>query len=62
VVEALEWLRLNHSDYVDIQISHENAMQYKEDMPLFQYNIEKMIQIKYQREQASSITKKRKAL
>lgn len=33
VVEALEWLRLNHSDYADIQISHENAMQYEEDMP-----------------------------
>jgi len=33
VIAALEWLRLNHSDYADIQISHENAMQYDEGMP-----------------------------
>ena len=33
VITALEWLRLNHIDYADIQISHENAMQYEEDMP-----------------------------
>lgn len=33
VIHALEWLRLNHADYSDIQISHENAMQYSEDMP-----------------------------
>ena len=30
VITALEWLRLNHSDYADIEISHENA---GEDMP-----------------------------
>ena len=33
VINALEWLRLNHADYSDIQISHENAMQYEEHMP-----------------------------
>lgn len=33
VIAALEWLRLNHADYADIQISHENAMQYEEGMP-----------------------------
>ena len=33
VINALEWLRLNHADYADIEISHKNAMQYDEDMP-----------------------------
>ena len=33
VISALEWLRLNHSDYADIEISHENASQYAEHMP-----------------------------
>ena len=33
VIAALEWLRLNHSDYADIQISKENVMQYEENMP-----------------------------
>ena len=33
VINALEWLRLNHSDYAGIEISHENANQYGEDMP-----------------------------
>jgi hypothetical protein len=33
VIAALEWLRLNHSDYADIQISQENVMQYEENMP-----------------------------
>ena len=33
VIAALEWLRLNHSDYADIQISHKNVMQYEEGMP-----------------------------
>ena len=33
VIDALEWLRLNHSDYADIQISQENVMQYEENMP-----------------------------
>ena len=33
VIAALEWLRLNHSDYAEIQISHENVMQYEENMP-----------------------------
>jgi hypothetical protein len=27
VINALEWLRLNHSDYSDIEISHNNASQ-----------------------------------
>jgi hypothetical protein len=30
---ALEWLILNHSDYEDISISHENLDQYPEDVP-----------------------------
>ena len=33
MINVLEWLRLNHSDYADIEISHENANQYDEDMP-----------------------------
>ena len=33
VITALEWLRLNHADYADIEISLENAGQYGEDMP-----------------------------
>ena len=33
VIAALEWLRLNHSDYADIQISQENVKQYGESMP-----------------------------
>jgi hypothetical protein len=33
VIAALEWLRLNHSDYADIQISQENVKQYEENMP-----------------------------
>ena len=33
VITALEWLRLNHSDYAGIEISHQNASQYCEDMP-----------------------------
>ena len=34
VLCTLEWLRLNHSDYAGIEISHKNASQYGEDMPL----------------------------
>ena len=30
VVRALEWLKLNHRDYADITISHENLQQYSE--------------------------------
>jgi hypothetical protein len=33
VMQALEWLKLNHSDYEDIQISEKNLTQYPEDMP-----------------------------
>ena len=33
VITALEWLRLNHLDYADVEISQENADQYGEDMP-----------------------------
>ena len=33
VINALQWLKLNHIDYADIDISHENAMQYEENMP-----------------------------
>ena len=30
IVEALEWLKLNHRDYADIEISEENLKQYSE--------------------------------
>src|SRR4051794_33453031 len=30
---ALEWLKLNHADYYDLEISQENLDQYPEDMP-----------------------------
>ncbi|PBK59619.1 hypothetical protein ARMSODRAFT_899035 [Armillaria solidipes] len=33
VFNALNWLRLNHSDYHDITISRENLARYPEDMP-----------------------------
>ncbi|KAK0439736.1 uncharacterized protein EV420DRAFT_1244996, partial [Desarmillaria tabescens] len=33
VIQALEWLKLNHSDYYDIEISQDNMNEYPEDMP-----------------------------
>ena len=33
VINALEWLKLNHIDYADVDISHANAMEYEEKMP-----------------------------
>ena len=33
VINALEWLKLNHIDYADIDISRENVMQYEENLP-----------------------------
>jgi helitron helicase-like protein/uncharacterized protein DUF6570 len=33
VIAALEWLKLNHVDYADIEISHKHMDQYEEDMP-----------------------------
>ena len=33
VIRALEWLKLNHVDYADIEISHENMRQYQENTP-----------------------------
>lgn len=33
VMKALEWLKLNHIDYQDLQISYENLNQYPEDVP-----------------------------
>jgi hypothetical protein len=33
VVQALEWLKLNHRDYTDIGISHENLAEYSENEP-----------------------------
>ncbi len=30
---ALEWLKLNHSDYYDLEISHRNLDEYPEDVP-----------------------------
>jgi hypothetical protein len=33
VSEALEWLKLNHIDYFDIEISYDNLMAYPEDAP-----------------------------
>lgn len=33
VVEALEWLKLNHRDYRDLEISYKNLEDYPEDVP-----------------------------
>ena len=33
VINALEWLKLNHIYYADVDISHANAMEYEEKMP-----------------------------
>ena len=33
VINALEWLKLNHADYADMEISNENMAQYEETMP-----------------------------
>ena len=33
VIRALEWLKLNHSDYADIEISRRNMEEYSEDSP-----------------------------
>src|SRR6266700_3149648 len=33
VAAALEWLKLNHQDYFDLEISYENLKAYPEDMP-----------------------------
>jgi hypothetical protein len=33
VAQALEWLKLNHSDYCDLEISYDNLKEYPEDTP-----------------------------
>ena len=33
VIKALEWLKLNHADYADIEISHVNMKTYEENAP-----------------------------
>ncbi|TFK58167.1 hypothetical protein BDN72DRAFT_734760, partial [Pluteus cervinus] len=33
VIDALNWLRLNHKDYADIKVSHDNMNEYPEDYP-----------------------------
>ena len=33
VIRALEWLKLNHADYADIEISNENMKTYEENAP-----------------------------
>jgi hypothetical protein len=33
VINALNWLKLNHTDYADIEISEKNMKEYQEDMP-----------------------------
>jgi hypothetical protein len=33
VINALEWLKLNHCDYADIDISRDNMQEYPEDVP-----------------------------
>lgn len=33
VKAALDWLKLNHQDYADLEISEENLKQYPEDKP-----------------------------
>ncbi|KAI0747735.1 hypothetical protein C8Q80DRAFT_1058629, partial [Daedaleopsis nitida] len=38
VKEALEWLKLNHSDYADLDISYTNLNEYSEDEPPVIFN------------------------
>jgi len=33
VAKALEWLKLNHRDYADLEISYKNLESYPEDSP-----------------------------
>jgi len=33
VARALEWLKLNHKDYLDLEISYKNLASYPEDLP-----------------------------
>ncbi|RDX46201.1 hypothetical protein OH76DRAFT_1356373, partial [Lentinus brumalis] len=33
VAKALEWLKLNHADYADLEISYKNLSEYPEDQP-----------------------------
>ena len=33
VAKALEWLKLNHTDYADLEISYKNLESYPEDSP-----------------------------
>ncbi|EEB88754.1 hypothetical protein MPER_13236 [Moniliophthora perniciosa FA553] len=33
VINALEWLKVNHVDYKDVELSHNNLLQYSETMP-----------------------------
>ena len=33
VAQVLEWLKLNHIDYSDLQISYEHLNEYKDDEP-----------------------------
>ena len=33
VMEALEWLKLNHHDYADLEVSYKNLSDYPEDVP-----------------------------
>jgi len=36
IIQALEWLKLNHRDYADIEISEANLKQYsKSEIPVF---------------------------
>ena len=47
VAIALEWLKLNHADYSDIEISYENLAQYPEDSPRVSVEYKKSADNKY---------------
>ena len=47
VANALEWLKLNHSDYSDIEISYDNLAQYSEHDPPVSVEYRKSLENKY---------------
>jgi hypothetical protein len=52
VAKALEWLKLNHIDYSDLDISYENLKKYPEDCPtIFLLNIVMNLLIRFQKGQ-----------
>jgi len=43
IATTLEWLKLNHQDYFDLEISYKNLKEYPEDMPLVVIDYKKSI-------------------